>query len=71
MVFVCEHCHFELEAAAKPCQCPGLRETEPNSHSDLKRKQGIPGSEAGGCLAGFHSCLGWLKAQLDTLNLSA
>ena len=22
MVFVCEHCHFELEAAAKPCQCP-------------------------------------------------
>ena len=22
MVFVCDHCHFELEAAAKPCQCP-------------------------------------------------
>jgi len=22
MVFVCEHCHFELEAASKPCQCP-------------------------------------------------
>lgn len=22
MVFVCEHCHFELESAAKPCQCP-------------------------------------------------
>ena len=22
MVFVCEHCHFELEAAAKPSQCP-------------------------------------------------
>ena len=22
MVFVCDHCHFELEAVAKPCQCP-------------------------------------------------
>lgn len=22
MVFVCDHCHFELEAAAKPVQCP-------------------------------------------------
>jgi len=22
MVFVCDHCHFELEAASKPCQCP-------------------------------------------------
>lgn len=22
MVFVCEHCNFELEAAAKPVQCP-------------------------------------------------
>jgi len=22
MVFVCDHCHFEMEAAAKPCQCP-------------------------------------------------
>lgn len=22
MVFVCEHCFFEIEAAAKPCQCP-------------------------------------------------
>lgn len=22
MVFVCEHCNYELEAAAKPCQCP-------------------------------------------------
>ncbi len=22
MVFVCDHCHFELEAAAKPFQCP-------------------------------------------------
>ena len=22
MVFVCDHCHFEIEAAAKPCQCP-------------------------------------------------
>ena len=22
MVFVCDHCHFELEAAANPCQCP-------------------------------------------------
>lgn len=22
MVFVCNHCHFELEAAAKPGQCP-------------------------------------------------
>ena len=22
MVFVCDHCHFELEAAAKPGQCP-------------------------------------------------
>ena len=21
MVFVCDQCHFELEAAAKPCQC--------------------------------------------------
>lgn len=21
-VFVCDHCHFELETAAKPCQCP-------------------------------------------------
>ena len=22
MVFVCDHCHFELEAGAKPGQCP-------------------------------------------------
>lgn len=22
MVFVCDHCHFEMEAVAKPCQCP-------------------------------------------------
>ena len=22
MVFVCDHCHFELEEAAKPGQCP-------------------------------------------------
>ena len=22
MVFVCDHCHYELEAAAKPGQCP-------------------------------------------------
>ena len=22
MVFVCDHCHFELEAVAKPSQCP-------------------------------------------------
>lgn len=22
MVFVCDHCHFEIEAAAKPGQCP-------------------------------------------------
>ena len=22
MVFVCDHCHFELEAGAKPSQCP-------------------------------------------------
>lgn len=22
MVFVCDYCHFELEAAVKPCQCP-------------------------------------------------
>lgn len=22
MVFVCDNCHFELEAVAKPCQCP-------------------------------------------------
>ena len=22
MVFVCDHCHFEIEAATKPCQCP-------------------------------------------------
>ena len=21
MVFVCDHCHFEIEAVAKPCQC--------------------------------------------------
>ena len=22
MVFVCDHCHFEMETVAKPCQCP-------------------------------------------------
>ena len=22
MVFVCDHCHFEIEALSKPCQCP-------------------------------------------------
>lgn len=22
MVFVCDHCHFEMEAAAKPGRCP-------------------------------------------------
>ena len=22
MVFVCDHCHYEMEAAAKPVQCP-------------------------------------------------
>ena len=22
MVFVCDYCHFELEALSKPCQCP-------------------------------------------------
>ena len=22
MVFVCNHCHYEMELAAKPCQCP-------------------------------------------------
>lgn len=22
MVFVCDHCHYELEAASKPIQCP-------------------------------------------------
>lgn len=22
MVFVCDHCHFEIEAVSKPCQCP-------------------------------------------------
>ena len=22
MVFVCDHCHFEMENVAKPCQCP-------------------------------------------------
>ena len=22
MVFVCEHCHFEIETVAKPSQCP-------------------------------------------------
>ena len=22
MVFVCDHCHFEIEAATKPGQCP-------------------------------------------------
>ena len=22
MVFVCDHCHFELEAGSKPGQCP-------------------------------------------------
>ena len=22
MVFVCDHCHFEIEAAVNPCQCP-------------------------------------------------
>lgn len=22
MVFVCDYCHFELEAASRPCQCP-------------------------------------------------
>ena len=22
MVFVCDHCHYEMEAVAKPCQCP-------------------------------------------------
>ena len=22
MVFVCDHCHFEMETMAKPCQCP-------------------------------------------------
>ena len=22
MVFVCDHCHFELETVAKPSQCP-------------------------------------------------
>lgn len=22
MVFVCGHCHFEIEAPARPCQCP-------------------------------------------------
>ena len=22
MVLVCDHCHFEFEAVAKPCQCP-------------------------------------------------
>ena len=22
MVFVCGHCHFEIETTAKPCRCP-------------------------------------------------
>lgn len=22
MVFACDHCHFEMEAASKPAQCP-------------------------------------------------
>lgn len=22
MIFVCDHCHYEMEAAAKPVQCP-------------------------------------------------
>lgn len=22
MVFVCDHCHFEIERTIKPCQCP-------------------------------------------------
>ena len=22
MVFVCDYCHFEIEDAVKPCQCP-------------------------------------------------
>ena len=22
MLFICDHCHFEIEAVAKPCQCP-------------------------------------------------
>lgn len=22
MVFVCDHCHFEIETGSQPCQCP-------------------------------------------------
>ena len=22
MLFICDYCHFEIEAAGKPCQCP-------------------------------------------------
>lgn len=22
MVFVCDHCHFEIETGFQPCQCP-------------------------------------------------
>jgi len=60
MVFVCDHCHFELEAAAKPCQLPGLWEAEPHPHCHSGGGPGFSGPEAGGRLARCGTRPGWL-----------
>lgn len=63
MVFVCEHCHFELEVAAKPCQYSDCGKLGHIRIATLGESKEFQAQKLEDVWQDSIPCLGWLKAQ--------